>query len=121
AALKNLTSDLIGHFCTAAERATHERYGAGPLARYAADLVVPGETVLAIAILKGIAAHFVMRAADRMELLAQQQQVIKDLVAALSQQAPSVLEPAFRHDYEAAGSDEARLRVIVDQIASLTD
>ena len=41
----------------------------GPLARYAADLVVPGETALEIVVLKGIAAHLVMRAQDRVGLL----------------------------------------------------
>jgi dGTPase len=29
--------------------------------------------------------------------------------------------PAFRADYEAAGDDAERLRVVVDQVASLTD
>ena len=29
--------------------------------------------------------------------------------------------PAFRADFEAAGTDAARLRVVVDQVASLTD
>ena len=31
------------------------------------------------------------------------------------------LEPAFRDDHAAAGSDAERLRVVVDQVASLTD
>ena len=51
AALKNLTSDLIGRFCGEVQRATHERYGIGPLTRYAADLIVPRPTGLAIAAL----------------------------------------------------------------------
>ena len=69
AALKNLTSDLIGTFCTQVRDATREKYGDRPLVRYAADLVVPRETALAIAALKGVAAHFVMRADDRVALL----------------------------------------------------
>ncbi|MBS1698187.1 MAG: hypothetical protein JST25_07255, partial [Actinobacteria bacterium] len=32
-----------------------------------------------------------------------------------------VLEPAFAADFHAAGSDAERARVVVDQIASLTD
>ncbi len=43
AALKNLTSDLIGRFCGAAQHATFAA-GDGPFMRYAADLVVPERT-----------------------------------------------------------------------------
>ncbi|HET7689756.1 MAG TPA: deoxyguanosinetriphosphate triphosphohydrolase [Nocardioidaceae bacterium] len=120
-ALKNLTSDLIGQFCAAAQRATHERYGDGPLARYAADLVIPEETAYAIAALKGVAAHFVMRAEDRRGVLARQQELLAELVSMLRLRGPEVLEPAFRTDFAEAATDAARLRVIVDQVASLTD
>jgi dGTPase len=120
-ALKNLTSDLIGAFCTAVQNATHDKYGKEPLARYAADLVVPRETVLAIGVLKGVAAHYVMRAADRVSLMVTQRDVLADLVAALLDRGPSCLEPAFRDDHARASSDAARLRVVVDQVASLTD
>jgi dGTPase len=121
AALKNLTSDLIGRFCTRVQGATHERYGTGALTRYAADLVVPRETALAIGALKGIAAHYVMRADERVAVLATQRQVLADLVKALDADAPATLQPAFRADFEEADSDAGRLRVVVDQVASLTD
>jgi dGTPase len=121
AALKNLTSDLIGTFCTSVQHATHDKYGTGPLTRYDADLIVPRETRLAIAVLKGLAAHYVMRAADRVTLMATQREVLAELVAALHETGPAELEPAFRDDHARAGSDAARLRVVVDQVASLTD
>jgi dGTPase len=121
AALKNLTSDLIGAFCTAVQAATHEKYGTGSLTRYAADLVVPRETLLAISVLKGVAAHYVMRAADRVTLMATQREVIAELVHALVAVGPGELEPAFRHDHAQATTDAARLRVVIDQVASLTD
>jgi dGTPase len=121
AALKNLTSELIGAFCTQVREATLEKYGDRPLVRYAADLVVPRETALAIAALKGIAAHFVMRADDRVTLLSRQRDVITELVAQLRLRGPAELMPAMRADFDAADSDAARLRVIVDQVASLTD
>ncbi len=121
AALKNLTSDLIGSFCTSVQHATHEKYGTGPLTRYAADLVVPRETWLAIAVLKGVAAHYVMRAADRVTLMADQREVMAELVRAVRHRGPEVLEPAFRDDFARATSDAGRLRVVIDQVASLTD
>ncbi|MFT4009098.1 MAG: deoxyguanosinetriphosphate triphosphohydrolase [Nocardioidaceae bacterium] len=121
AALKDLTSDLIGRFCKAVESATHEAYGTGPLVRYAADVVVPSGVTHEIAVLKGVAAHFVMRADDRVPLLDHQRELIAELVATLLLRGPAELEPAFRADFDAASTDSARLRVIVDQVASLTD
>jgi dGTPase len=121
AALKNLTSDLIGMFCTSVQHATHDKYGTGPLTRYAADLVVPRETLLAVSVLKGTAAQYVMRAADRISLMGRQREVLAELVEALRDAGPGALEPAFRADLEDAESDAARLRVVIDQVASLTD
>ena len=62
AALKNLTSELIGRFCRArAGGDAGPRAGRpGPLTRYAADLVVPRRQRLECALLKGVAAHYVM-------------------------------------------------------------
>jgi dGTPase len=121
AALKDLTSDLIGSFCTQVRDATVEKYGDLPLVRYAADLVVPHPTRLAVAVLKGVAAHYVMRADDRVAVLERQRQVVAELVAQLRQRGPEQLMPVLRADFDAAQDDAARLRVVVDQVASLTD
>jgi dGTPase len=121
AALKDMTSQLIGRFCMATQHATHEAYGAGVLTRYAADLVVTRELALEISVLKGIAAHYVMRSDERLALLDRQRTVMHELVAALRLSAPKGLDPSFRSDFEAAPDDAARLRVVVDQVASLTD
>jgi len=121
AALKNLTSDLIGRFCTAVQDATHAKYGNGPLTRYSADLVVPRSTELAVGALKGIAAHYVMRADDRVAVHVSQREIIADLVLTLRADGPELLEPAFRVDLAEAGSEAGRLRVVIDQVASLTD
>jgi dGTPase len=121
AALKDLTSDLIGLFCAEVRDATREAYGDRPLVRYAADLVVPRRTELAVAALKGVAAHFVMRAEDRLPVLLRQREVVAELVSLLLKAGPAALMPALRADFEEAGTDEQRLRVVVDQVASLTD
>jgi dGTPase len=121
AALKDLTSDLIGLFCTQVRDATREKAGDVPFVRYAADLVVPRETALAVAVLKGVAAHYVMRAEERVAVLRRQREVVTELVSLLLRRGPEALMPALRADFEAAGSDAARLRVVVDQVASLTD
>jgi dGTPase len=121
AALKDLTSDLIGLFCAQVRDATREAYGDRPLVRYAADLVVPRRTELAVAALKGVAAHFVMRAEDRLPVLLRQREVVAELVSLLLEHGPAALMPALRADFEEASTDEQRLRVVVDQVASLTD
>ena len=121
AALKNLTSRLIGHFCGSATAATRAGFGEQPLVRYAADLVVPDETLLEISVLKGVAAHLVMRAEDRLAILDRQRQLLIDLVGVLREKAPEALEPPFQADFAAAPDDAARLRVVIDQVASLTD
>ena len=121
AALKDLTSDLIGLFCTQVRDATIQKHGDRPLVRYAADVVVPRETELAVAALKGVAAHYVMRADDRVPVLEHQREVVAELVSLLRLRGPGMLMAAHRVDFEAADSDAARLRVIVDQVASLTD
>jgi dGTPase len=121
AALKDLTSALIGLFCTQVREATLAKYGDLPLVRYAADVVVPRETLLAVAALKGVAAHYVMRAEDRVAVLERQREVVTELVTLLQAAGPHELMPAHRADFDAAGSDAARLRAVVDQVASLTD
>ncbi len=121
AALKNLTSDLIGVFCGSVHRATQEAYGERPLVRHQADLVVPTGTVEEIAVLKGIAAHYVMRAQDRLDLMERQRTMLHELFEALWQRGSDGLDPALRQDFDEAADDAARTRVVVDQIASLTD
>ncbi len=120
-ALKNLTSDLIGVFCGRVHEATRAAYGDRPLVRHGAELVVPAPTAEEIAVLKGIAAHYVMRAEDRLALMDRQRVVVAELFEALLRRAPDGLDQMFRTDHHAAGDDAARLRVVVDQVASLTD
>lgn len=120
AALKNLTSDLIGRFCGAVQEATFAA-AEGPFVRYRTDLVVPEGTVLEMAVLKGIAAHYVMQADDRVQLMSRQRSLVSELVDALVRHAPAALDPAYAEDWKAAPDDAARLRVVVDQVASLTD
>ncbi|MFH5823477.1 deoxyguanosinetriphosphate triphosphohydrolase [Georgenia sp. AZ-5] len=121
AALKDMTSQLIGRFCGAAEDATRERYGAGRLTRYAADLVVPDGTLAEIVVLKGVAALYVMAPRESEPLYLSQRTVLFDLVDVLMETGARHLEPPFAADFREAGDDGTRLRVVVDQVASLTD
>ncbi len=52
---------------------------------------------------------------------AREREVIAELAAAVLDGAPKTLDPLFQHEFESAAGDQARLRVVIDQIASLTD
>jgi dGTPase len=121
AALKDMTSQLIGRFCDAAEQVTHTRYGGGRLTRYAADLEIPHDTQVEVGVLKGLVAVYVMTAENRAPIYRRQRELMEELVAALQAQAPRSLEPEFQENWHAADTEASRLRVVIDQVASLTD
>lgn len=62
-----------------------------------------------------------MQRAEQEAIRADQRIVIAELAAALTARAPEGLEPQFRALYEHACDDRSRKRVLVDQIAALTD
>ena len=137
AALKNLTSELIGRFCVAAQQATiaaaqlttsgiaspssHTSPMGHSLTRYAADLIVPRQQRLECALLKGITAHYVMTRAGVIAAQARERELLTELAHAIERGAPRTLDPLIRPAWDAAGTDAARRRVVIDQVASLTD
>jgi len=121
AALKGLTSTLVARFCVAAEEATRALTGPGRLSRYACDLHVPEDARLEVAMLKAVALRYVMQAAGREALLQRQREALLALVETFRADAPDALPVPSAEDWAAAPDDGARLRVIVDAVASLTD
>jgi dGTPase len=116
-----MTSRLIGHFVLVVEQATRERHGPGELCRFEADLVVPDDTRAECSVLKAIANHFVMTTDERLAIMSGQRDVVRAVVEAYVAAPEERLDVAFRLDHEAAADDGERLRVVVDQVASLTD
>ena len=121
AQLKDLTSQLIGRFALAAERETRNHFGDGDLVRYEANLLVPRAQKVEVALLKSMAGFYIIRAEKSQERYAKQQQLIGELVEAVFAQAPSSLESFFLQEWNKANTDKERLRVVIDQVASLTD
>jgi dGTPase len=141
AALKNLTSALIGRFCVAAQQATlssahpsttpnlisplsHTSPIGHSFTRYAANLVVPRQQRLECALLKGITARYVMARAGAAAAQARERELLAELARAVERGAPQTLDPLFRPAWDQAirgGTDAARRRVVIDQVASLTD
>jgi dGTPase len=120
-ALKRMTSELIGRLCGAATRATRDHAGAAPLRRYSGDLVVPPDTRAECAVLKAVADRYVMRREVTVRAQQVQREQLCELATAIEKSAPATLEPWLRTAWEAAADDAERLRVVVDQVASLTD
>jgi dGTPase len=121
AALKATTSVLTGRFVSTVVAATRERFGPEPHRRYAADLVVPRRIRAQCALLKGIALRYVMRRPGAGPRYARQRELLVELVDALADRAPDALDPSFAAQWRDAADDAARLRVVIDQVASLTD
>ncbi|MFK4789623.1 deoxyguanosinetriphosphate triphosphohydrolase [Microbacterium sp. ZW T5_56] len=121
ARLKNLTSELIGRFARAATSATREAYPVEVMTRYHAHVVVPRVVEAEVAVLKGIIGATVVSIEGRKSIYKEQRRVLKRLATALWQDGAHALDPVFAADFGDAVDDTARKRIIVDQVASLTD
>jgi dGTPase len=58
---------------------------------------------------------------SRQPIYTQQREVLTALADRIYADAPLHLEPAFGADWRASTDDSARRRIVVDQVASLTD
>jgi dGTPase len=121
ARLKDTTSQLIGRFVLSAELETRKIHGDGPLTRYSANLEIPRDQKVEVDFLKSVAGHYLISAAASQERYAKQQVVIHELVEMLFEASPAELDPIFEDDWKLAQNDSQRLRIVIDQIASLTD
>ena len=121
AALKRATSYLTSRFCVSTQVATRIRYGDQPLTRYSADLVVPDEVRDEVELMKAIAVHFVVGRPGIDVERAKQRDLLAEVVHALRLDEGRSLENWLKESYEQAQTDAERLRVIIDQVASLTD
>ncbi|CAB5240619.1 unannotated protein [freshwater metagenome] len=121
ARLKDSTSQLIGRFVLSAEIQTRNVYGDGPLSRYGANLEIPRDQLVEVDFLKSVAGHYLIRAAESQDRYAKQQVIVIELVEALYELAPNALDQIFLGDWNNAANDAERLRVVIDQIAALTD
>jgi dGTPase len=121
ARIKDFTSQLIGRFVLSAELETRAVHGGDDLVRYNANLEVPREQIIEVGLLKSVAGLYVIGTPLAQDRYAKQRVVISDLVEMLLLTAPASLDSIFLADWEFGESDDQRLRVIIDQVASLTD
>ncbi|WKD58907.1 deoxyguanosinetriphosphate triphosphohydrolase [Corynebacterium caspium] len=123
-ALKRLTSELVGRYVGAvieATKAATANNSGTVLGRQYGDLIVPPQLRAEVKLLKTIAVQYVM---DEDTHLARQQRQSDRIVRVfdyLCAGAPGSLDPMFRYWWNLAETAAARERVVIDQIASMTE
>ncbi len=121
AAVKRMTSELTGRLATGPIAATRKAAGDGPLLRYAADLQVPRLLRAEVAVLKAVAARYVMADPVRLDIQLREQRLLTALVLAIVDAGAAALDPMFVPAFQDAADDAERLRVVLDQVSLLTD
>lgn len=121
AQLKNFTSLLIGRFCGSVIEETKSHFSGKILTRYNARLVVPDWARHEVAILKTLANRYVMQREGVESVHQEQQEILTFLVRYIVQMDGAPLEPWLEVSWKRASTDGEKLRVAVDQVASLTD
>ncbi|MDR3152482.1 MAG: deoxyguanosinetriphosphate triphosphohydrolase [Bifidobacteriaceae bacterium] len=123
AKLKNITSSLIGHFVISVAEHIQNNF-TDEFIRYSGNLQVPKHIQAQIELLKSVSIYFVMSSRDMALVTQNQESIIKNLVDKFMRFAPEpsgILEPIFKQFWLKANNDDQRLRVAIDQVASLTD
>ncbi len=121
AQLKNLASDLIGSFVSRTTESILENASKSKLTRYRAGVIIPSRVKSEIAVLKGIVAATVMTHGDRQPFYERQRKLLIELADALFALDGKNLDAIGTEAWSRASSEQAKKRVIVDQVASLTD
>ena len=127
AGLKGLTSQLVGRYVGAVTQATRDGNaellapGMPGLGRQHGRLVVPPDVEAEVRLLKTVAVLYVMDQPAHQARQDRQRDRIYRVHEYLRAGAPGTLDTMFRTWFNAAETDVERERVIVDQIASMTE
>lgn len=133
AKLKQLTSELVGRYVGAVTGATRaaecnhpetlrsELNPTGALGRQHGRLIVPTEAAAEVRLLKTVAVLYVMDMPTHLQRQDRQRDRIYRVYDYLSHGAPGTLDTMFQQWWLNADSEQERQRVIIDQIASLTE
>ena len=119
--LKSLTSQLVGRYVGAVTRATLGGNDGITLGRQHGRLVVPPDVEAEVRLLKTVAVLYVMDQPAHQARQDRQRDRIYRVHEYLRAGAPGTLDTMFQAWFNAAETDLERERVIVDQIASMTE
>ncbi|WP_047240623.1 deoxyguanosinetriphosphate triphosphohydrolase [Corynebacterium epidermidicanis] len=118
-ALKAMTSELVGRYVGVTISATRAENDV--LGRSFGDLVVPEKAANEVKLLKTIAVLYVMDEPSHLMRQDRQRERITRVYDYLWLGAPGTLDPMFQFWFDRAESDAQRQRVVIDQIASMTE
>ena len=119
--MKNLTSALIGSLVSRTVDAIMDASPAESLVRFGSILVIPAEVEAEISVLKGIVSAFLMSHESRRPFYEWQRNLLTELADALLASNGENLDAFNSLAWAKAIDDAQKHRVIVDQIACLTD
>lgn len=119
--LKNLTSALIGSLVSRTVDAIMDASPAESLVRFGSILVIPKDVEAEISVLKGIVSAFLMSHESRKPFYEWQRNLLTELADALLASNGQNLDAFSSLAWSKASDDAMKHRVIVDQIACLTD
>lgn len=133
AGLKQLTSELVGRYVGAVTAATSsapenqpealrsDANPSGALGRQHGHFIIPAEAEAEVRLLKTIAVLYVMDMPTHLKRQERQRDRIYRVHDYLTNAAPGALDTMFQQWWLTASSEQERERVVIDQIASLTE
>jgi dGTPase len=119
--LKNLTSALIGSLVSRSVASITDASPAASMARFGSTLAIPAEVEAEISVLKGIVSAFLMSHESRRPFYEWQRNLLTELADALLASNGENLDSYSTQAWKLARGESEQHRVIVDQIACLTD
>lgn len=121
AALKAMTSELVGRYVGSTIESTKKTHAGIDVGRMHGDLIIPETASSEVKLLKTLAVLYVMDDPGHLARQNRQRDRIFRVFDYLVLGAPGSLDPMYRQWFIEADSESEQIRVIVDQIASMTE
>lgn len=121
AALKAMTSELVGRYVGSTIESTKKTHAGIDVGRMHGDLIIPETAASEVKLLKTLAVLYVMDDPGHLARQNRQRDRIFRVFDYLVLGAPGSLDPMYRQWFIEADSESGQIRVIVDQIASMTE
>lgn len=121
AALKAMTSELVGRYVGSTIESTKKTHAGIDVGRMHGDLIIPETAASEVKLLKTLAVLYVMDDPGHLARQNRQRDRIFRVFDYLVLGAPGSLDPMYRQWFIEANSESEQIRVIVDQIASMTE